>query len=253
MTVENNQTIFDAISNIMTNVDIQKDNIDAGKAGKYDAFTIDSVLQKIRPLLAANKLIMSIKHKLVESQYIDVESIYGKKTKHNVIIETFIEMKHVSGENLEFQAIGEGSDNGDKAISKAQTDSYKKIILQMFAISDGDDKDKTANDKDEEIKNVSKKTYNNKTEHKNLVENISDKKEISLKEQIKLEEFDLEEDLNKEGNRRGIIKFKNGAKRYANYKPEYQKYSSNIGTTETPVYINFKELSRESIIQAVKK
>ena len=161
MTIENNQTIFDAISNIMINVDIEKDTIDAGKAGKYDAFTIDSVLKKIRPLLAANKLIMSIKHKLVESQYIDVESAYGKKTKHNVIIETFIEMKHVSGENLEFQAIGEGSDNGDKAISKAQTDSYKKIILQMFAISDGDDKDKIANDKDEEIKNVSKKIYQN--------------------------------------------------------------------------------------------
>ena len=68
------QTIFDAISNIMSECNVKKDLIDAGNAGKYNAFTIDSVLDNIRPLLAKHKLIMSIKHDLIESQYVDFET-----------------------------------------------------------------------------------------------------------------------------------------------------------------------------------
>ena len=157
-----NENIFDAIADIMQNVNVKKDVIDAGKGGKYNAFTIDSVLDEIRPLLAKNRLIMSIQHRLVENQYIETESQYGKKTKHNVIVETDLILKHKSGEELCLKAIGEGSDNGDKAISKAQTDSYKKIITQMFAISDGDDKDKIPSDNDEKINKVEKKQYEKK-------------------------------------------------------------------------------------------
>lgn len=158
------QTIFDAISNVMARCNVKKDLIDAGNAGKYNAFTIDSVLENIRPLLAENKLIMSIKHDLIESQYVEIESKYGKKTKHNVIVKTNIILKHISGVDIEFQAIGEASDGGDKGISKAQTDSYKKIITQMFAVSDGDDKDKEANKEDELIKGVQKKEYKTEVE-----------------------------------------------------------------------------------------
>lgn len=42
------------------------------------------------------------------------------------------------------QAIGEGSDTGDKACNKCQTAAYKYLLRQTFMISTGDDPDHTA-------------------------------------------------------------------------------------------------------------
>lgn len=154
-------TIYDAICNIIEEVNVDKGEVDAGKAGKYKAFLIDGVLNALKPLFAKNKLIFSIKHNIKESQYVTTSTQYGDKIKHNVIIETEIVFMHKSGDMITCNAIGEASDNGDKAFSKAQTDSYKKILCQMFLLSDGEDKDKTANNEEEIVVNVEKKTYNN--------------------------------------------------------------------------------------------
>lgn len=93
----------------------------------------------------------------------------------------------------------------------------------------------------------------NKTEHKNLAENISEKKEISLKEQIQLGKFKIEKATMKNGDIIDAIKFDNGDRRLINYKIEYQNYSINIGTKEKATWINSKELTKESIIEAVKE
>ena len=154
-------TIYDAICNIIEEVNVDKGEVDAGKAGKYKAFLIDGVLNALKPLFAKNKLIFSIKHNIKESQYVTTSTQYGDKIKHNVIIETEIVFMHKGGDMITCNAIGEASDNGDKAFSKAQTDSYKKILCQMFLLSDGEDKDKTANNEEEIVVNVEKKTYNN--------------------------------------------------------------------------------------------
>lgn len=58
-----------------------------------------------------------------------------------------------SGTQLMVQAIGEGSDSGDKASNKAMTGAYKYALRQTFCIETGDDPDRTPSAEQERASN----------------------------------------------------------------------------------------------------
>lgn len=64
----------------------------------------------------------------------------------NLLLCVTYRLQHVSGEYVEGQAIGEGSDRGDKAANKAMTAAYKYFLRQVFQIAGGIDPDKTASE-----------------------------------------------------------------------------------------------------------
>lgn len=58
-----------------------------------------------------------------------------------------------SGTQLMVQAVGEGSDSGDKASNKAMTGAYKYALRQTFCIETGDDPDRTPSAEQERASN----------------------------------------------------------------------------------------------------
>lgn len=76
-------------------------------------------------------------------------------TKNNaamnrVIVQATYTLTHAeSGQSETVQALGEGSDHGDKATSKAMTSALKYALRQTFLIETGDDPDHTSSDQQE--------------------------------------------------------------------------------------------------------
>lgn len=64
----------------------------------------------------------------------------------NLLLCVTYRLQHTSGEYVEGQAIGEGSDRGDKAANKAMTAAYKYFLRQVFQIAGGIDPDKTSSE-----------------------------------------------------------------------------------------------------------
>jgi len=64
----------------------------------------------------------------------------------NLLLSVTYRLQHTSGEYVEGQAIGEGSDTGDKAANKAMTAAYKYFLRQVFQIAGGIDPDRTASE-----------------------------------------------------------------------------------------------------------
>ena len=64
---------------------------------------------------------------------------------HNTrTVATFRIIDAESGESIDVQTLGEGSDSGDKCLNKCMTAAYKYAIRQTLMISTGDDPDHTA-------------------------------------------------------------------------------------------------------------
>ena len=64
----------------------------------------------------------------------------------NTVIHATVKFTHTSGESIEVDAVGEGSDSGDKSANKAMTGLYKYALRQTFCIETGDDPDKYASE-----------------------------------------------------------------------------------------------------------
>jgi hypothetical protein len=67
-----------------------------------------------------------------------------------VIVQATYTLTHAeSGQSETVQALGEGSDSGDKATSKAMTSALKYALRQTFLIETGDDPDHTPSEQQE--------------------------------------------------------------------------------------------------------
>lgn len=169
--------LFQSIANVTAEIVVAKSNIDTGTAGKYKAFTVDKVLEQTKTLLHKNNVCTFIVNELQETQYITKNTKSGEKTTHNVIVKTIVTFVHTeTGEEYKSIAFGEASDSGDKALSKAQTDGFKKALCQTFHLFDDDgDKDRTPNNDEEKIIKVNQKPVEKKQEPQKPVENANRK------------------------------------------------------------------------------
>lgn len=76
---------------------------------------------------------------------------------NRVIVQATYTLTHAeSGQSETVQALGEGSDHGDKATSKAMTSALKYALRQTFLIETGDDPDNTPSDQQERGNHASK-------------------------------------------------------------------------------------------------
>jgi hypothetical protein len=64
----------------------------------------------------------------------------------NLLIQVTYRLVHTSGEYQDGQALGEGSDSGDKAANKAMTGAYKYFLRELVMVAAGMDPDRTASE-----------------------------------------------------------------------------------------------------------
>lgn len=185
----NQKKLFLSIASVMQAIAVSKSEIDTGKAGKYKAFTMDNVLEETKRLLPQNNIITFVKNELYETQYITKTTQYGDKITHNVIIKTTVTFIHTESlEEYSAIAYGEASDAGDKALSKAQTDGFKKALCQTLHLFDDDgDKDNKVNDDKDKVKNI---VINTKKDAKQCIEGIDfEKNKENLMQTKNIEEL----------------------------------------------------------------
>lgn len=105
-------------------------------AGGYMYLSEDQLTSKLHPLFAElGLLIYPIGMSIISES--DIPS--GNKTARYVRIEARYRIIDAEDHNsyIDVVALGEGSDNRDKAISKALTNAYKAALLQTLMISTG--------------------------------------------------------------------------------------------------------------------
>lgn len=64
----------------------------------------------------------------------------------NLLISVCYRISHTSGEYIEGEALGEGSDVGDKAANKAMTAAFKYFLRESFLIAGGNDPDRVSSE-----------------------------------------------------------------------------------------------------------
>lgn len=190
--------LYQSLAQVMSQIVVGKSQIDTGTAGKYKAFTVDAVLEQTKSLFPQSNIVTLVNNELVEQQYITKVGKYGgEKTTHNVIVKTIVTFIHTeTGESHQSVALGEASDSGDKALSKAQTDGFKKALCQTLHLFDDDgDKDRTPSNEEEKIVKAVQKPVEKKQEPQKPVENSNRK--ITTQERDELQKLiaDADKDI----------------------------------------------------------
>ncbi len=103
---------------------------------KYDYATEADISGAVRDHMAERSLML-----IPSVEKTEWRKIPGKNGEQSICTLTvrFSVMDGESGEKLEFVALGEGQDSGDKATYKAMTGALKYALLKLFMISTGDD------------------------------------------------------------------------------------------------------------------
>lgn len=134
--------IHEAINKVMDEVGYVKksraQNLNYSFAGEA------ALIAALRPSMVEHGLYMSIAkiHNITRENYTTAKGT----AMVNTVIHATVNFTHVSGESIEVDAVGEGSDSGDKSANKAMTGLYKYALRQTFCIETGDDPDKFANE-----------------------------------------------------------------------------------------------------------
>lgn len=110
---------------------------------KYTYTTDKDLLEKLQPAMVEHGLVL-----MPVSIDVDRDIVDGKN-KHRATVKCVYALCHTSGERIDLQIVGEGSDRGDKAVYKALTGAYKYLLRQSFAIPTGDDVESDAPTVDE--------------------------------------------------------------------------------------------------------
>lgn len=118
----------------------------AGKmtsGGKYSYAQAEDVLRKIRPyMIDAGLTMCPVSTDVVLNEVYKTSS--GSSMNRIVVRRTYRITHAPSGEHLDIQVLGEGSDVGDKACNKALTGAGKYARREAFSLEFGeDDPDKT--------------------------------------------------------------------------------------------------------------
>lgn len=163
--------IHEAINKVMDEVGYVKksraQNLNYSFAGEA------ALISALRPSMVEHGIFMTVSkvHNITRENYTTAKGT----AMVNTVIHATVRFLHTSGESLDVDAVGEGSDSGDKSANKAMTGLYKYALRQTFCIETGDDPDKTASDerkgKVSPEKNEAKSAPSN--EHRELVKAFS--------------------------------------------------------------------------------
>lgn len=136
------KTIHEAINKVMDEVGYVKKskaaNLNYSFAGEA------ALIAALRPAMVENGIYMSVSkvHNITRENYTTAKGT----AMVNTVIHATVKFTHTSGESIEVDAVGEGSDSGDKSANKAMTGLYKYALRQTFCIETGDDPDKYASE-----------------------------------------------------------------------------------------------------------
>lgn len=135
-------TIHEAINKVMDEVGYVKKskaaNLNYSFAGEA------ALIAALRPAMVENGIYMSVSkvNNITRENYTTAKGT----AMVNTVIHATVKFTHTSGESIEVDAVGEGSDSGDKSANKAMTGLYKYALRQTFCIETGDDPDKYASE-----------------------------------------------------------------------------------------------------------
>jgi hypothetical protein len=107
-----------------------------------------AILEKLHPALREASLAWTLTGctLIAQEQYTTKNGAMMSR----VIVQATYTLTHAdSGQSETVQALGEGSDSGDKATSKAMTSALKYALRQTFLIETGDDPDHTPSEQQE--------------------------------------------------------------------------------------------------------
>ena len=116
--------------------------------GEYTFVSHDQVIQKLRPFLVDNGIILLTD--VLEYKQVDFPPRLNKfgKEVYNSRTEATLNLRLVNADDpkdfIEGRAIGFGIDNGDKGPGKAISYAVKYFLLKNFCLETGDDPDKDA-------------------------------------------------------------------------------------------------------------
>jgi hypothetical protein len=128
-------TVYEAIANVICDLPaIGKDSLNQAQGFKFRG--IEDIVKEIKPLLGKHGLFIVPERSTIERGEVRTAKNGSHWYPATVTIGWLIYAR--DGSQLWAETSGEGLDNGDKAVSKANTMAYKTLLLQLFAIADVD-------------------------------------------------------------------------------------------------------------------
>lgn len=154
------ENIYTKILAVMAEVGAYVKKDKSNTQQKYTYVSEGAILKKVQPALVSNRLICCPKYSVISQQ--------ETATKNGAIWQLCtVECKLTvicvdSGASVECVALGQGTDNGDKAIAKAMTQAAKYAWWKLLCLETGDDPEADNNtDKQEFVKQVDNLMANN--------------------------------------------------------------------------------------------
>lgn len=117
------------------------------KTSSYKAVSERDILDAVKPLEAKFGIYSyPASRQVIESNLLETESNYGKKTTFMTRIETVYRFVNIEDpkEFIETTVFSEGIDSQDKGSGKAMTYGDKYALMKAYKISTGEDPDQTA-------------------------------------------------------------------------------------------------------------
>lgn len=142
-----------------------------------------ALIQALRPSMVEHGIYVSVSkiHSIQREQYTTAKGT----AMTNTVIYGVVKFTHVSGDAIEVESGGEGSDSGDKSLNKAMTGMYKYALRQTFNIETGDDPDKFSSDEQEQpAKVLSQKP----APEKKVITPASEKAQLKVQFSLKYQE-----------------------------------------------------------------
>ena len=119
-------------------------NVQTGKGKSYKAVSERDIIDAVKPLEAKYGVYSyPSEREVVESQILESETDYGKKTTFFERVKTTYAFVNVDDpmDRISMVTYAEGLDSGDKASGKAMTYGDKYALMKAYKISTGDDPD----------------------------------------------------------------------------------------------------------------
>jgi len=145
----NEMNIFQRMSAITTEMQTVAKNLDVstGKGKGYKAVSERDIIDAVKPLESKYGVYSyPVMRDTVDSQLLETENDYGKKTTFYTRIKTVYRFVNVDkpDEYIEIESFSVGLDTQDKGDGKAMTYGDKYALMKAYKISTGDDPDDPA-------------------------------------------------------------------------------------------------------------
>lgn len=116
---------------------IQKKGVNTYHNYKYTRE--EDILDGIKPVLTKHGLAIIP----IGAEHVNL-TLPDSKNINLLVTITYLIADVVSGESIQVKGFGQGQDNGDKAVYKANTGALKQMLAKTFLISTGDDPEEHA-------------------------------------------------------------------------------------------------------------